>query len=129
MGPAQTECRPIMLAVHQELGVMTLRVQSFNYWDVLIEFDSIMDVEQVDEMFLRMEWWMGAQFNLEYVPTSYEDSLWEFRGGNGCPQMDTEWIDPPWRGQIIPTVAADQPHPKMLGSPNSWRTSRLETIS
>ena len=30
----------------------------------------------------------------------------------GAPQVDTEWIDPSWWGQIAPTGAMDQPHPK-----------------
>ena len=58
--PAQTECRLITLVVHQELGVMPLKVQRQTYQDVLIEFDSALDVEWVTQKLLRMEQWMGA---------------------------------------------------------------------
>ena len=56
-----------------------------SYWDVLIEFDSAMDVERVAQKFLRMEWWIGVLCHLEWIPCNNEDSLWEFRG---------EWVSP-----------------------------------
>ena len=47
LGPAQTECQSIALVMHQELEVMPLRIQQLSYHDVLIEFDSEVDVEWV----------------------------------------------------------------------------------
>ena len=73
--PAQTECTSMTLVVHQELGMLPLKVQQLSYQDALIEFDSIMDVEWVVQKLLRMEWWMGALCHLEYIPCSDEDAL------------------------------------------------------
>ena len=84
LGPAQTECRLIALVVHQEIGVLPLKVQQLSYQDVLIEFDSIMDVELVAQKWLRMEWWMGALSHLECIPCSNKDVFWESRG-DACP--------------------------------------------
>ena len=75
------ECQLISLLVHQELGMMPLRIQQFSYHDVLIEFDSGIHVEWVAQKLLRMEWWMGTPCHLECVPCSYVEGLWQFRGG------------------------------------------------
>ena len=45
LGPAQMQYQSIALILHQELGVMPLQIQWLNYHDVLIEFDSEVDVE------------------------------------------------------------------------------------
>ena len=37
--PAHMQCQSIALVVHQKLGVMPLRIQQLNYWDVLIKSD------------------------------------------------------------------------------------------
>ena len=71
-GLAQMECRSIALIIHQELGVMPLVNQWQNHHDVLIEFDSEVDVEWVAQKLLRMEWQMGAGSNFECVPCSDE---------------------------------------------------------
>ena len=63
------------LVVHHELGVLPLKVQQLSYQDVLIEFDSSMDVECVIQKLLRMEWWMGVLCHLECIPCSDEDAL------------------------------------------------------
>ena len=59
-----------------------------NYQDVLVEFDSAVDVKWVAQKLLRMEWGMGAPCHLEYIPCSHEDVLWEFKKG--------EWVPPRW---------------------------------
>ena len=69
------ECQSITLIIHQELGVMPLWIQWLNYCDVLIEYDSEIDVEWVAWKLLRMKWWMGAPCNLECVPCSNEEGL------------------------------------------------------
>ena len=61
----QPDCRLIALVVHQELGVMPLKVPQLSYQDVLIEFDSTMDVEWAAQKLLGMEWWMGSLCHLE----------------------------------------------------------------
>ena len=76
LGLVQTECRSIALIVHEELGVMPLKDQQLSYWDVLIEFDSTIDVEWVAQKLLRM----GAPCHLECISCSNENALWEFRG-------------------------------------------------
>ena len=43
-----------------------LQMQWSNHHDVLIEFDSKVDVEWVVQKLLRMEQWMGPPCNLEY---------------------------------------------------------------
>ena len=57
LGPAQMEYWSIILIIHQELGEMSLQKQWPNYCDVLIEFDSEVDVEWVAQKLLRMEQW------------------------------------------------------------------------
>ena len=74
LGPAQMECQPIALVIHQELAVMPLQIQQLNH-DVLIEFDGEVDVEWVVQKLLRMEEWMGAPCNLGCVPCSNEERL------------------------------------------------------
>ena len=51
-----------------------MKVQQLRYQDVLIEFDSAMDVEWVAQKLLRMKQWMGAQCHLECFPCS-DDAL------------------------------------------------------
>ena len=55
LGPVQMECQSITLIVHQELGILILQILWLNYHDVLIEFDSEVDVEWVAQKLLRME--------------------------------------------------------------------------
>ena len=55
LGPAQMECQSIALIIHQELGVIPLQIQQLNHYDVLIEFDSEVDVESVVQKLLSME--------------------------------------------------------------------------
>ena len=103
LGPTQMECQSITLIMHQELGVMPLWIQWLNYHDVLIEFDSEVDVGWVAQKLLRMEWWMGAPCNLEGVPCSNEQGLQQFRGGEWvAPVVDPEWINPSSWGQSAP---------------------------
>ena len=117
LGLAWTECRYITVVVHQELRVLPLRVQQLSYQDVLIEFDSAVDVEWVAQKLLRMEWWMSAQCYLECIPCSGEDSLWEFRGGGWCPPwMDLEWIDLSRHGPVTPQMLQSSTIPKLWGS-------------
>ena len=47
LGPAWTECRLITLVVHQDRGVLLLKIQWLSFWDELIEFDTAVDVEWV----------------------------------------------------------------------------------
>ena len=81
LGSAQMECQSVAFIIHQELGVMPLWTQQLNHHDVLIEFDSEVDVERVVQKLLRIEWWMGAPCNLECIPCSDKEGLWQFRGG------------------------------------------------
>ena len=81
---------------------------------MLIEFDSAVDVEWVAQKLLRMEWWMETLCHLECICCSDEDVLLEFRG-NGCPQVDVEWIDPSRQGKVTLTGATDQSHPENYG--------------
>ena len=53
---SQMECQSIAHIIHQELGVMPLKFQWLSQHDVLIEFDSQVDVEWVVQKLLRMEW-------------------------------------------------------------------------
>ena len=64
LGPAQMECWSISFVVHQNLGVMPLWIQQLNYHDVLIEFNSDVDMEWVAQKLLRMEQWMGPHVTL-----------------------------------------------------------------
>ena len=73
LGPAWMECQSTALIIPQELGVMPLQIQQLNHHDVLIKYDSKVDVKWVVHKLLRMEWWMGAPCNLEYVPCSDEE--------------------------------------------------------
>ena len=81
LGPAQMEYWSNALITHQELEVMPLQIQQLNYHDVLIEFDSEVDVEWVAQKLLRIEWWMGAPCHLECAPCSNKEGLLQFRGG------------------------------------------------
>ena len=47
LGPVQMECWSIALIIHQKQGVIPLQIQWLNHHDVLIEFDSEVDVEWV----------------------------------------------------------------------------------
>ena len=53
------ECQSIILIMHQELGVMPLRIQQLSHCDMVIEFDREVDVDWVAQKLLSMEWWMG----------------------------------------------------------------------
>ena len=75
LGPAQMACQTIALIMHQELGVMPLQIQQLNYHNVLIEFDSEVDVGWVAQKLSRMEWWMGAPCHFECVHCSDEEGL------------------------------------------------------
>ena len=45
-----------------------MQIQQLNHHDVLIMFDSDVDVGWVVQKLLRMEWWMGAPCNLKCAP-------------------------------------------------------------
>ena len=110
-------CQSITLIIHQELGVIPLQIQWLNHCDVLIEFDSEVDVGWVVQKLFRMEWWMGAPCNLGCVPCSNE-GLWQFRGGEWiAPGVDPEWIDPSRWVQVAPTGCVGWPHPDNYGVP------------
>ena len=118
LGPAQTECQSITLIIYQELEVMPLWIQQLNYPDVLIQFDSEVNVEWVALKLLRMEWWMGASCNLECVPCSGEEGLWQYSGGEWvASKVDPEWIDLSQWGQIAPTGSVGWPHLDNYGIP------------
>ena len=117
LGPAWPECRSIALVVHQELGVMPLRIQQLSYQDVLIEYDLEVDVEWVTQKLLWMEWWMGAPCHLECVLVS-DKELWQFRGENWvAPQVDPEWVNPSQHYLITSPVGATWPHSDSYGVP------------
>ena len=86
LGPVQMQCQSVALIIHQELGVMPLQIQWLNHHEVLIEFDSELDVEWAVQKLLRMGWWMGVQCNLKCVTCSNKEGLGQFRGG--------EWVSP-----------------------------------
>ena len=88
LGPTQMECQSIALMVHQELGVMPLRIQQLSHWYMLIKFDSEVDVEWVAQKVLQMEWWMEAPCYLECVPCSSNEGLQQFRGGDWGTQSE-----------------------------------------
>ena len=59
-----------------------VQIQQLSHHDILIEFNSGVDVEWVVQKLLRMEWLMGAPCNFECVPCSDEEGLQQL-GGRG----------------------------------------------
>ena len=74
LGPAQTDCWSTALIMHQELGVMPLRIQWLSHHDMLREFDSKVDVEWVAQKLLRMEWWMGPYVSPVVIKKAFNSS-------------------------------------------------------
>ena len=75
LSPTQMECWSITLMVHQELGVMPLRIQQLSHWNMLIKFDSKVDVEWVAQKLLQMLWWMEAPCHQEGIPCCGDKGL------------------------------------------------------
>ena len=82
-GPGQMECWSIALIIQQELGVMPLWIQWLNHHDVLIEFDSEVDVEWVAQKLLRIEWWMGPHVTWNVSPVVTKKGFDSSGEGNG----------------------------------------------
>ena len=111
--------RPVNYPHHTPgTGSIAFADQQLNHHDILIDFDSEVDVEWVVQKLLRMQWWIGAPCNLECVPCSEEEGLQQFRGGEWvAPRVDPEWIDLSQWCQIAPTGCAGQSHPHNYGVP------------
>ena len=90
LGLAQMECQSITLIIHQELGVMPLQIQWLKHHDVLIEFDSEVDVEWVVQKLLRMEQWKGSHITLSVSPLVMKKGFDSSREGNGLPLGKTQ---------------------------------------
>ena len=76
---------------------------------------------------LGIEWWMGTLCHLECVPCSEEDLLWEPNKGEWVPPwVDTEWIDPSRKGQVISLVPQTSSIYTIMGFPNSWRPPSVD---
>ena len=70
------QCRSVVLVVHRELRVLPLKVQGLSYQDVLIVFDSGINMEWVAQKLFRMKWCMGAPCHLECIPCSNWGGGW-----------------------------------------------------
>ena len=79
------ECQSVALVIHHKLAVMPLLIKQLSHCDVLIEFDSEVDVEWVVQKLLRMEWWMGPHITLSVSPVTIKKGFNSSREGNGWP--------------------------------------------
>ena len=74
-----------MLIIYQELAVMPLHIQWIHYYDVLIEFDSEVDMRVGSAETIRMEWWMGAHLTLSVSPVAMKKGFGSSGDVNGQP--------------------------------------------